>query len=377
MNIDNEKTMERGALRIEARRKASLPIHLLLRVHLCLSVVLLTLLTACAPQTPDCALIDVFCAGLVTDYGSIDTGLAHQAWLGLQDALGKHFVDRVDYIETVDTRDRAANIRYFTDAHYDLIVTVGAVMADDTTAAAMAYPSEFFIGVEQPQKDKLPNLAGLVFHEEQSGYMAGALAALMTETGHVAAICEASYIQQMRRYCDGFKAGAQYTLKSVNVSVTYRQGSTNLLFNDPEWGRKTALQAVQDGADVVFAAGASTADAALQAAAGAGAYVIGSETDVYGSLALLRPQLLTSATNDVRSGVLTIIRRTRRNDFPAGQFTGSVKLAPWHDLDRQIPTDVKQKIQKIQAAFDAGTLETGVSYAGPVPTVRPGATAHP
>ena len=349
-----------------------------MRPHLLLFLLLIPLcLNACAPQAPDCALIDVFCAGLVTDYGGIDTGLAHEAWLGLQDALGQKLVDRVDYIETVDTRDRAANIRYFTDAHYDLIVTVGAAMGEATTAAAKAHSSEFFIGVEQPQNEELPNLSGLVFHEEDSGYMAGALAALMTQTGHVAAICESNYIQPMRRYCDGFQSGAQHTQKTVDVSVAYREGAASLLFNDPEWGRKAALQAVQGGADVVFAAGGTTADAALQAAAGQGAYVIGAETDVYGRLALVRQQLLTSAISDVRSGVVTIIRRMRRNNFPAGQFAGAVKLAPWHDLDRQIPDNVKAKLDKILQELDAGTLETGIPYPEPTRTPAPAPTAHP
>ncbi len=321
-----------------------------------------SLLTACAPQPADCRLIDVFCVGLVTDYGSIDSGIAHEAWLGLQDAKEKDLVDRIAFIETVDTRDRAANIRFFAEAHYDLIVTVGASIAKETSDAARLYRGQFFIGVEQPQQAVQRNLSGLVFQEDRSGYLAGALAALMTQTGHIAAVCEANYIQPMRRYCDGFKAGAHYARPGVDTTVTYREGPSDKLFNDPDWGRKTALQAVQGGADVVFAAGGSTADAALQAAAGQGAYVIGSETDVYGSEALIRQQLLTSAISDIRRGLVSIIRALRRNKFPAGQYVGNVELAPWHDLDRQIPTSAKDELQKIQVALKAGKLKTGVPY---------------
>ncbi len=335
----------------------------MIRRHFLLCLLLsVAWLNACAPQPPDCATKQVFCVGLVTDYGGIDSGMAHEAWLALQDLRSANVVDRIDVIETVDARDRAANIQYFANAGYDVIVTVGAALAKDTGAAALEYSNLYFIGIEQPQTETLPNVAGVVFHEDQSGFMAGALAALMTQTGHIAAICEANYIDPMRRYCDGFKAGAHFAQPQIDVSVAYRDGPADKLFNDPDWGRKTALQAVQAGADVVFAAGGATADAALQAAAGQGSYVIGSETDVYGSLALIRPELLTSAISDVRSAVVKIIRAQRGNEFPAGQYMGSVGLAPWHDLDRQIPANVKDEIHTIQGSLETGALKTGVPY---------------
>jgi basic membrane protein A len=330
-----------------------------------LLILIASLATACAPQPADCARKQVFCVGLVTDFGSVDAGIAHEAWLGLQDLQDANVVDRIDKIETVDVLDRAANIRVLANAGYDVIVTVGASMAKPTTEAASEYSNLAFIGVEQPQEETLPNVAGLVFHEEVGGYMAGWLAALMTETGHVAAICEAKFVEPMRRYCDGFKAGARHVSETVDVSVAYRDGPAEQLFNDPAWGRTTALQAVQDGADVVFAAGGSTADAALQAAAGQGAYVIGSESDLYGRLALIRPQLLTSVTVDVRSGIDEIVRAMRGGKLPAGDTFGDMKLAPWHDLDRQISTVMKNQLRNIAVELKAGTLKTGVPYEEP------------
>ena len=132
-------------------------------------------------QPEDCARPDVFCAGLVTDYGPEDAGLNREAWLGLQDAQAAHLLDRADYIETVDTRDRSLNIAFLVGKGYDVIVTVGSSMSRDTQAAAARHPKQYFIGVEQPQApdQKLANLAGLVFHEERSGFLAGALAALI------------------------------------------------------------------------------------------------------------------------------------------------------------------------------------------------------
>ena len=323
------------------------------------------LLGACGAPEPDCTRADVICAGLVTDFGNVNSGEARQAWLGLQDAQAAHLLDRIDVIETVDVRDRALNLQTLAADGYDLIVAVGAGISDETTAAATHYPHLKFIGVQQAQAAPLPNLAGLVFHEEYSGFMAGALAALMTQTGHVAAICEPNYIESMRRYCDGFMEGAHYLRPGLDVTVTYHGGDTRNVFNDPEWGQTAALQQVNQGADVVFAAGGQTAQAALEAAGGQGVYVIGADTDQYLDLATVRPFLLSSAMSDVRSGIVEIVTLMRRGQFPSGEFVGDVKLAPWHDLDRQVPSDVKARLQEIGLGLQLGTLKIEVPYQQP------------
>lgn len=323
------------------------------------------LMSGCGSQPEDCASPELYCVGLVTDYGPVDSGINLQAWLALQDARTASLVDRIDYIETVDTRDRAANIEAFAQHEYDLIVTVGAPIADETMKAALRYPKSQFIGVEQSQQKKRKNLAGLIFREDYGGFLAGALAARMSQTGQVAAVCEAKYIDSIRRYCEGFVAGAQYIDPEVQATATYRDGPSASLFNDPSWGRSAALQQVAQGADVLFATGGRTADAALEAAASQGVYVIGSETDLYLDLPDIRPQLLTSATNDIRAGLLQLITLTRQGKFPAGEFVGGEKLAPWHDLDRQIPLETKQEVERLYVRLALDIIPLDIPYEQP------------
>jgi basic membrane protein A and related proteins len=322
-------------------------------------------LPACGPQPQDCARSEVFCAGLVTDFGSVSTGIRHQAWLGLQDALAAQLVDRVDFIETIDARDRAANIDVLTEAGYDVIVTVGSALSDETMAAASTHPRLLFIGVEQPQDVVRPNLAGLVFHEEYSGYLAGALAARLSEGGHVGAVCDAQFIDPMRRYCEGFRQGARAFDPHVDVRIDYRDGAREDLFNDAGWGQMAALRQVAQGTDVLFAAGGRTAEGALQAAAASGIDVIGAETDLYPELESIRPMLVTSATNDVRSGVLELVRLAGRGEFPAGEYFGSVKLAPWHEFNRRIPADLKQEIDKLSLSLQQEDIPLDIPYKNP------------
>ncbi|MGZ6346444.1 MAG: BMP family ABC transporter substrate-binding protein [Anaerolineales bacterium] len=322
-------------------------------------------LSACTPRPQDCAKADVFCVGLVTASGTIHEDINQEAWLGLKDAKSEGFADRIDYIETIDSRDIAKNIAVFSNQGYDIIVTAGFSMGDDTVVAAQQYPHSKFIGVEQIQTTKLPNLVELVFHEDQAGFLAGALAALISQTDRVGAVCESKFVDSIRRTCDGFQAGVRYADSKTAANVVYRDGPIEGLFNDPQWGSATALQLVNDGADVILAAGGETANAALETAGGQGIPVIGSETDVYAGLADLRPMVVTSAVDDIRSGVRELTRLARAGQFPPGEFFGQIGLAPFHDWDRQVPENVKEQLTSIQQGLRDGSIHSGVPYISP------------
>ena len=232
--------------------------------------------------------------------------------------------------------------------------------------AAQQHPDLLFIGVEQPQKTAIKNLAGLIFHEEQSGFLAGALAAMVTRTQHVAAVCESRFLDPIRRYCEGFHAGANYLEPSVSVSVVYRAGSPENVYQDMAWGQTEALSQVQNGADVVFAAGGDTAVAALEAAAAQHVQVIGTESDLFPESVTLQPELLTCAVNDVRAGVLDLLQRARNGQFPAGDFFGQTGLSPFHDLENTIPVSVRDRILQLEQALDNGSLQLDIPYDNPL-----------
>jgi basic membrane protein A and related proteins len=318
--------------------------------------------SACAPTPSDCFRAEVFCAGLVTDFGPIHEGIHREAWLGLQDAEAGHLVDRIDVIETVDARDRATNISTFAENGYDVIITVGASISDETVIAAQKYPKLLFIGVEQPQESSLPNLTELVFHEDRSGFLSGALAAMTTHTNRIAALFEAKFIDPMRRYCDSFQAGAKYINPVVDVRVSYREGPQENLFNDPDWGHAAALEVVNDGADVLFAAGNETADAALDTAAEERLGVIASETDPYLRMTELRPWLMTSAINDIRTGIRELMRLTRAGKFPSGNYFGQTRLAAFHEWERQVPQSSKDRLNIIEKGLGDGSIEIGIPW---------------
>ena len=127
----------------------------------------------------DCEVYDLsdYTIGLITDVGQInDKSFNQSSWEGVlaAEAGGAN----VYYIDTQNSADYANNIAEFAEQGYDIIVTVGFALGNATLEAAATYPDVTFIGVDQFQAETVENVVGLVFNEDQSGFLAGALAAV-------------------------------------------------------------------------------------------------------------------------------------------------------------------------------------------------------
>ncbi|MCX6035815.1 MAG: BMP family ABC transporter substrate-binding protein [Chloroflexi bacterium] len=340
--------------------------------------ILLTILLVvpgCAPASLDCAQPDVLCVGLVTDVDRRDDRAYNQAaWEGIQQAKSDGMADWTASIETIDARDYEENISVFAEADYDVIVTVGDAMGDATRAAAKAYPDSFFIGVDQDQstqQDFSPNLTGLVFAEDQIGYLAGALAALMSKTGQIGAVCASDELPFMKRYGEGFLAGATYINPEVKATVIYHNDvGLDKTFVDPEWGATEANSLVDSGTDFIFGVGGATGINAIVAAVTRGAYGIGADTDQYYALPVAAPHLYLSVLKLIAPGIAELIKTARdaqdgTSVFPAGNYVGQVGLAPYHDLDSSTPDEVKLRMTELNQALISGDMQTGVSITNP------------
>ncbi len=158
--------------------------------------VLSLVVTACGGTSADIKKV-----GLVTDVGTLeDKSFNEASWVGAQ-AGAKDIGGTASNIVTKAPADYATNIKTFVDQGYGTIVTVGFAMGDATTAAAKQYPNVKFIGVDQgvcidetgkcdpkfackgDPKKLLPNYQGLVFKEEQVGYLAGVARGQRLEVG--------------------------------------------------------------------------------------------------------------------------------------------------------------------------------------------------
>jgi len=313
----------------------------------------------------DCSDEEVFCVGLVTDVGEIDDKSFNQsAWEGVEQAE-QELGARIDYIETQDPKDYGPNIDQFATNGYDVIVTVGFGMSEATIEAAQKYPDIEFIGIDQFQGEAIDNLVGLIFSEDQSGFLAGALAAMLTETGTVGQVLGTDLVPPVVAFKEGFDGGANYINPDINLISTYHPGGLDVAFLDPEWGAATAKQALDQGADVIFGAGGKTGNGALIEVAGTeGAYCIGVDTDQWLTVPEAHPCLVSSAMKLITPGVFDLISQARDGSIPSGNFVGPVGLAPFHDFDSQISQDIKDQLAEIDAGLQDGSIETGYNPGG-------------
>jgi len=337
-----------------------------------LAVLLITamVLPACAPAQADCKSEDVFCVGLVTDVGKInDKSFNQSAWEGVQRAE-KELGAKVQYIETADAKDYAKNIATFGDEGYDAIVTVGFNLGEATDAAATTYPDVDFIGVDQFQAETVDGVAGLNFPEDNAGFLVGALAAMMSKSNKIGAVCGTDAVPPVWRFGEGYKAGAAYADQAMGtnteVFVVYHSDvGFDKTFTDPEWGAATAKSMMDQGADAIFGCGGITGNGAITAAAQAGGYAIGVDTDQYLTLPEAAPRMLSSAMKLITPGVFDLIKLSKDGQFPSGNYFGDAGYAPYHDLENEVPAEVKAKMEEINKGLLDGSIKTNV------PPVKP------
>ena len=140
-------------------------------------------------------------------------------------------------------------------------------MADSLETVAGEYPHINFAIIDSAVE--MNNVASLLFSEHQGSFLAGALAALVSETGTVGFIGGVDF-GLIHRFEGGFIAGAEYINPDIQVLSQYA-GS----FGDPSTGKEIALSQIDRGADVIYHASGGTGGGLFEAALERDIYAIG------------------------------------------------------------------------------------------------------
>jgi basic membrane protein A len=342
-------------------------------------VALLAPVTAQAQDAPDCTKPEVFCVGMVTDVGKVDDKSFNQScWEGLQLAKENGDADWIQYIETTDSKDYAKNMATFADAGYDVVVTSGFNLTEATYAAAKLYPNVIFLGTDQfLMKDEkhpdlpLPNLVGLVYNEDQSGFLVGYLAATLSKSHKIGAVAGTDAVPPVWRYGEGYKAGAAYADKqngtTTEVFVVYHNDvGFDKTFTDPEWGKTTASGMIDKGVDAMFGIGGKTGNGAVIEAVARGFYGIGVDVDQYTTLPEAQKGLLTSALKPITAPVADLIKQAKAGTLKGGLFYGAAGYAPYHDKAGDVPAEADAAMQTTLQGLTDGTIKTNVPPVKPV-----------
>ena len=307
-----------------------------------------------------------FCIGLVLESGVVDDGAFNAAaWQGVQESAAATG-GVAEYLESTDKSSYAANLNEFGTLGFDVVVASGVGQPEATVEAAAAHPNTRYIGISQDMTDGPANATGLLFRDDEAGYAAGYLAGLMTKTGTVSAVLGSEAVIPLKRFGEGYRLGALAARPDADVIMTYNNDSADS-FNDPDWGSVTAADQIEAGSDVIFGAGGTTGIAAMEAVAqtpGAGTslFCIGIDVDQYETVPAARPCLLTSAGKFIAAGIRDLVISIHAGDEIATNVEGDIGLAPYHDMEAQVPQSVKEQVAAVVAGLNDGSISTGVNF---------------
>jgi len=204
-----------------------------------------------------------------------------------------------------------------------------------------------------------------MFAEHQAGFLAGVLAGGMSKSGFV---CSVSSLKTpgSDRYVISFRAGAVWqggeNVRGMNNYINIQTTDTDVpTFTDPTQGKETALRLISQGCDVVFAVGGNAVNGALLAAKESNLPAIGADVDQYNTDPEVKDALVTSAQKNVDVAVYNYLKTVADGSVKAGISTGDLQnggvgLAPFHDWDSRIPSDLKAQIQKASDGIKDGSI---------------------
>ena len=307
--------------------------------------------------------------GLVTDMGKIDDKTFNEfAYKGMLRAA-KAFDLKTSFIETLQPTDYEKNIEQFAEEGYQVIITVGFMLGDATRIMAQKFPRVNFIIVDYAYDPPLKNVIGLLFAEGQAGFLAGALAGLMTKSKTVGMVAGPE-IPPVVRFRKGFQAGVKHVCPPCEVLSVHIDS-----FTDPARGKSAALSQTDEGADVIFGAGGTSGSGAILGAAQAGAWVIGVDQDEY--MTTFKEgkvhgaeKILSSAMKRVDNAVYAAIKLAWEGKFAGGVSmsdadNAGIGLAPFHKADAAVPSIIKSKLKDIQERLKSGVLKVDVDAPHP------------
>ncbi|MDH4159725.1 MAG: BMP family ABC transporter substrate-binding protein [Actinomycetota bacterium] len=221
--------------------------------------------------------------GLAYDIGGRgDQSFNDSAALGLDKAAADFGVGtkELEASNTETDADKAERLRLLAEGGYNPVIAIGFAYATALAEVAPEYPDTNFAIVDDSSVEE-PNVAGLVFTEEQGSFLVGTVAAQASTTGKIGFVGGVN-TPLIQKFQAGYVAGAEAVNPDIKVQVKYLTQAPDFSgFNDPAKGNTAAGGMFDNGADVVYHAAGGSGSGVFDAAAAAGGLAIGVDSDQY------------------------------------------------------------------------------------------------
>ena len=294
--------------------------------------------------------------GLATDIGGLnDRGFNHLSYVGLLRAQRQLGIQQRVY-QAKSPQEYVPNLSTFARDGYDLTIGVGFTEADAIDTVATDSPGSKFAVVDVSQteeKHKPANLLGLLFKEQETGYLVGYLAGLEEKRlpgKDIVGSVGGQKQPPVDRFIAGFQAGAKAADPGITTLNAYSED-----WNDQAKCKQIALNQIEQGASVIFQVASGCGLGALDAAKEKGVWGIGVDADQ----SFLGPHILTSAVKRVDTAVFDAIKLVADGKFKGGNIVfglkdngvGIGKISP------KVPKSEIAKVMRIRADIIAGKIK--------------------
>ncbi len=269
-------------------------------------------------STPDAPKLKV---GLVTDVGGLnDRSFNQLANEGLERAKSELGVEGRVLISKANS-DYVPNLSTLAQQKFDLVIGNGFLMADAMNTVAAQFPDTNFAIIDVDTttlKSKPTNVMGLLFKEQEAGYLVGYMAGLYLKDngGGTAGSVGGLKIPPVDHYIAGYQAGVKAANPDAEVANGYSQK-----FDDPAPCKELALNQIAEGAKVIFQVAGGCGLGALDAAKEKSMQGIGVDADQ----AYLGDHIMSSALKKVDVAVFTSIQSVSDKTFKGGNTVFDVK----------------------------------------------------
>jgi basic membrane protein A len=293
--------------------------------------------------------------GLVVEPTGLDNPYMHGPYLGLERAVRELGI-RGRVLTPAPKEGYVPSLSLLARQRYELVIGFGFFAAAAIDRVATEFPETRFAVIDFAHDDlahRPTNVVGLVFREEQAGYLAGHLAALVLTLSpgeEVISSVGGQRVPTVERYVAGYEAGA----RGANPRVTTLNSYTDD-FLDPAKGRSVALGQIAKGSRVVFQVAAACGLGALEAAGERGVWGIGVDVDQ----SHLGPHVLTSAVKRLDVAVFDTIEELARGTLETGRtsrFSLRNSGVGLGTISAAVPHSLKAEIEDVRAGIVAGKI---------------------
>lgn len=303
-------------------------------------------------------------ASMATDVGGLgDKSFNDGAYEGLKMAQEEFGVE-INVVESKQQTDYIPNITGLAEDGSDIVFAVGFLMEQAVKEVAANMPDAYFAGIDIGAAEGDPdNFQGVLYKEEQAGYLAGVVAGLMTKEyagvsdklndENVVGVVLGMFIPPVEKYEVGFIQGVE----SVNPDCKILSVTTGA-FDDQAKGKEAALAMIEKGADIVFHAAGLTGVGSIQAAKEEGVMAIGVDVDQNN----LAPEtVLTSAEKKIPQTVYLAVKSVVEGNFESGTKVyglaeDAVGISPFHYFEDIVPQEVKDAVAQAKEDILSGEV---------------------